>query len=489
MASIEINSVNSLINDSSLKAYYRFESGALTTDSSGEGHTLTAISDPAEDASGKFGGAVVLDENDAYSATDHADFKPTGNWTVGCWIKKNGASTGYIFESFISAASKYAGIRLITLTATGYLQVSSYRNTGTTINTDYKVLVGSVNVCDNNWNFAVATWDGSYLRLYVNGSPDTNVAWANSAGFQATSNVRIGCNYAPASFLTGSLDDVFLINGTALSADQIESIYDGTINSASPSISPSVSPSQSPSSSISPSTSPSISVSLSPSISLSQSPSQSISPSVSLSISPSSSPSTSISPSKSPSISVSASPSKSPSQSPSQSLSPSVSPSASPSASSSVSVSISPSLSPSLSPSPSPGWQNYTKGDYAELPANDNDLENLYTAGDVLNVDTKNDIYAEQTATSQYAIHQFKDYAGANTSCNLEWEGQTNCSPSLSTVFLQIYNRVSESWETVDSDNTSPANTDFSLTANVADLTNYKDASNVISCRVYQLDV
>jgi hypothetical protein len=31
--------------------------------------------------------------------------------------------------------------------------------------------------------------------------------------------------------------------------------------------------------------------------------------------------------------------------------------------------------------------------------------------------------------------------------------------------------------------------TDFILTANVTDLTNYKNASNVISCRVYQLDV
>ena len=86
-------------------------------------------------------------------------------------------------------------------------------------------------------------------------------------------------------------------------------------------------------------------------------------------------------------------------------------------------------------------------------------------------------------------IHQFKDYAGESSSCTLEWEGQTSLVPSLSTVYLQIYNRNTTTWDTVDSDNFSNANTDFILTADIANLTNYKDGGNVISCRVYQLAV
>jgi len=74
-------------------------------------------------------------------------------------------------------------------------------------------------------------------------------------------------------------------------------------------------------------------------------------------------------------------------------------------------------------------------------------------------------------------------------SCTLEWEGQTNLAPSLSTVYLQIFNRYTPAWQTVDTDNTSSADTDFVLTANIADLTNYKDANNVIVCRVFQLDI
>ena len=120
------------------------------------------------------------------------------------------------------------------------------------------------------------------------------------------------------------------------------------------------------------------------------------------------------------------------------------------------------------------------------MPADDTDLENAYSDQDYIDVNTKDDVRVEQTASSEYAMHQFKDYVGGSSSANLEWEGQSDLAPSSSTVYLQIYNRNTPAWETVDSDNTTAANTDFSLTANVADLTNYKDGSGVISCRVYQ---
>jgi len=120
------------------------------------------------------------------------------------------------------------------------------------------------------------------------------------------------------------------------------------------------------------------------------------------------------------------------------------------------------------------------------LPGNDNDLETGYSAGDLLDVATKNNIRVSQSATGEFAIHQYKDFVGGGNSCNLEWEGQTNCAPSFSTVYLQIYNHNTTTWDGVDSDNASPVDTDFTLSGNIADLTNYKDGSNVISCRVYQ---
>ena len=115
-------------------------------------------------------------------------------------------------------------------------------------------------------------------------------------------------------------------------------------------------------------------------------------------------------------------------------------------------------------------------------------METPYVTQDYLDVNVKDNVRVGQTATSEYTIHQFKDYVAVN-SCTLEWEGQTNLAPSSSTVYLQIFNRNTPAWETVDTDNTSNVDTDFTLTANIADLTNYKDVSNVVVCRVYQLAI
>jgi hypothetical protein len=101
-------------------------------------------------------------------------------------------------------------------------------------------------------------------------------------------------------------------------------------------------------------------------------------------------------------------------------------------------------------------------------------------------VATSNNIRVNQAATSEYAIHQYKDRVGAVTGAYFEWEGQSDLAPTSSTVYLQIYNRDTTSWQTIDSDNASAADTDFILAYTVPDLTNYKDVSDVVACRVYQ---
>ena len=142
-----------------------------------------------------------------------------------------------------------------------------------------------------------------------------------------------------------------------------------------------------------------------------------------------------------------------------------------------------------MSPSPSPGYQLYSRGNYAVLPTDDTDLTTIYSAGDITDVATSNDIRVSQSASSQYAVHLFKDYIGAEDNINIQWEGQTNLDPASSTVYLQIYNRNTTTWETIDSDNTSSIDIDFILTADVLGLTNYKDGNTVISWRVYQLSI
>lgn len=109
----------------------------------------------------------------------------------------------------------------------------------------------------------------------------------------------------------------------------------------------------------------------------------------------------------------------------------------------------------------------------------------MYTAQDIIDVATSDDVRVGQDGSDGFVIHQFKDYVsltGAVFTCEL----RTNYDPALSPVRLQIYNQVTPGWETIDTDNTSAPDTDFTLQAGVADLTEYKDARSVVSCRVYQ---
>ena len=143
-------------------------------------------------------------------------------------------------------------------------------------------------------------------------------------------------------------------------------------------------------------------------------------------------------------------------------------------------------MSPSASPSA--GYEVYSRGDELNLPANDTDLETSYNAQDYLDVDTNNEVRVDQTATQQYMIHQFKDWTGTNPKCHLKWEGKSTLAPLTSPVVLQIYNRSGvPAWEEIDTDDTSSADADFLLEADIPDLTDYKDANSVISCRIYQL--
>ena len=168
----------------------------------------------------------------------------------------------------------------------------------------------------------------------------------------------------------------------------------------------------------------------------------------------------------------------------SQSVSPSLSPSFSPSLSVSLSSSISISLSPSLSPSE--GFAVYTRGDENSLPDNNNDLETLYTDQEETNILNRDGVMVGQTGTLQYMIHQFKNFIGETTFCNIEWQGQSTLAPSVTPVYLQIWNYLTNQWETIDSNSTAYVDTDFELSASMGDLTNYKNSSNIITCRVYQ---
>ena len=261
-------------------------------------------------------------------------------------------------------------------------------------------------------------------------------------------------------------------DGTIDAADryQVVDIYAGLAESSS-------------SSSVSSSSSSSLSSSSS---SLSSSSSSSISSSSS-SISSSSS---SVSSSSSSSLSSSSSSISSSSSSLSSSSSSSLSSSSSSISSSSSSLSSSSSSISSSSSSSSTTILIYTRGDEVSLPSNnDNDLETYFSDQNYIDVSIDNTNGVSQTAdnATPYSIFLFKVKNSSQENISITVKCKSNKAPSDSTMYLQIFNRTSNLWETLDSDNSALANVVFTLTGSISsNLGDYFDVDFWISFRTYQ---
>jgi len=127
---------------------------------------------------------------------------------------------------------------------------------------------------------------------------------------------------------------------------------------------------------------------------------------------------------------------------------------------------------------------NYTYEDEATLGTDDTDLASTITTSDV---DTDDNIYHDVAATSN-AVALFK-YTNSNSTddITITCKLKTDIAPSSSTVYLQIYNHNSASWETLDSDSTTAINTEFTLTGSQTTNLSFYYASNVVSARIYQV--
>lgn len=131
----------------------------------------------------------------------------------------------------------------------------------------------------------------------------------------------------------------------------------------------------------------------------------------------------------------------------------------------------------------------YSRGDYVTLPSTADNLEISYTADDITAVATDDDTtYVSQSASGQYAIHEFKNDATGKSSCTVTWDGQSNLDNTLSRpTILEIYNTNTLAWEELNRNTSTLANTDFTLSFPiVGNLDDYKDANGLITCRVYQ---
>lgn len=207
-----------LKNSANLKAYYRFESGALTTDDSGNSHTLTN-NNTATDTTGKFGGGVnlVAASSQYLTVANHADYNfGTGDYAMGCWFKKasNGWTGGLIGKL---KSDDTVGHALYFAAADN--KISYYVPASA-------VSLSTAAITDTNWHLVVVTRISGVFYLYLDSS--LSGSQAVTKDLDSTVQFHVGSlRDASANFFNGDIDDTFVIKGSGVSADQIKELYEG----------------------------------------------------------------------------------------------------------------------------------------------------------------------------------------------------------------------------------------------------------------------
>jgi hypothetical protein len=214
-APVTVTVANTTIGPAGLVAAYGFSEpmGTTVNDASGRNNTGT-IAGAARTIEGKFGTALSFDGIDDWvSVNDSASLDLTSGMTIEAWVKPT-ALTGW--RSVIMKESSNG------------LSYAIYANDNDPKPAAYVRIAGQSRsdgaggtaiLPTNAWTHLAATYDGSNLRVYVNG---VEAGITPVSGLPVTSSLplRIGGNAAWGEFFKGVIDEVRVYNRT-LSVNEI----------------------------------------------------------------------------------------------------------------------------------------------------------------------------------------------------------------------------------------------------------------------------
>jgi glucose/arabinose dehydrogenase/fibronectin type 3 domain-containing protein len=196
---------------SGLVGAWAFSEGAgmTTADLSGNGNTGTLVG-PAWTATGHSGNALSFSGTSLVRVPNAASLNLGSAMTLSAWIRPTATMSGwrtimqkepdaYFLNASASTAMRPAG--------------------GATIGSGQPIVVGPVANPLNAWTHVALTYDGTQLRLFVNGQ---QVATNNASGpiQTSTGQLSIGGNTPYGEYFTGIIDDVRVYN-RALSQSEI----------------------------------------------------------------------------------------------------------------------------------------------------------------------------------------------------------------------------------------------------------------------------
>lgn len=144
-------------------------------------------------------------------------------FSLSCWFKSSSSATEYLWST---GTTFYEGIHIYTTSSGIFFVVgkggSAY--SGRSIATNYR---------DGSWHHVAATFDGSTLLLYVDGSSGgstTGTSAPSTSQAGAGGNCQIGYRYDDNDTYawTGSVDDFTIYNDTLTSAE-VSNVYTSAV--------------------------------------------------------------------------------------------------------------------------------------------------------------------------------------------------------------------------------------------------------------------
>ena len=196
-----------------LVAAYSFDEGAGTTvtDLSGNGNTGT-LSSTTWTNSGKYGNALLFNGTSSrVTINDAPSLHLTAAMTLEAWVNPSAVRSAW--EDVIYKANDNYYLE-------GTSSVSGLPGAGATVGSTDATILGTAALPVNTWTHLALTYDGTALRLYVNGVQVSTQAISGNL-VTSTNPLQIGSDSLYGQYFTGMIDEVRIYNA-ALSQTQIQ---------------------------------------------------------------------------------------------------------------------------------------------------------------------------------------------------------------------------------------------------------------------------
>lgn len=205
----------SLKGNANLLAHYQFNTGALTTDSSGNSRTLTNNNTVGETASGKYGYAASFgDPNTNKTFSRNEDIWANGAFSMVAWIKRANTSDDH---TPVAVTNATVDKQLYIVCKSASIQAVHFR-----AGVDYDIVSGSITP-NTDWHhvaLTLTTGAGGTMKIYYDGREIASGSVTNSSGTVGQSDrIFVGSDSSVGGIFEGDLDDVAFFSDVLTAAE------------------------------------------------------------------------------------------------------------------------------------------------------------------------------------------------------------------------------------------------------------------------------